>query len=138
MAFVKCNQDALFFAGPQLSKLLVVSTVDGRVLWEDPYDNYQLVIRSDGLYAISGPWGQNISRRFDPLTGEVLAQLPVGRRACTRPTGTCDSILFRAMGGSVRYDVASAATAMGLSDASSLPRRSDRSQWPTLLVALRV
>ncbi len=108
VAFMKCNEDALFFAGPQLSKLLVVSTEDGRVLWEDPYDNYQLVIRPEGLYAISGPWGKNVSRKFDPLTGEVLAELPVGRRACTRPTGTCDSILFRAMGGSVRYDVASA------------------------------
>ncbi len=107
VAFLKCNQDALFFAGPQVSKLLVVSASDGNILWEHPYDNYQLVIRPDGLYAISGPWGTNVSRRFEPLTGEVLAELPVGRRACTRPTGTCDSILFRAMGGSVRYDVTS-------------------------------
>ena len=31
----------------------------------------------------------------------------MGRRACTRPTATSDSILFRAMGGSIRFDLAS-------------------------------
>ncbi|MFH1881564.1 MAG: hypothetical protein ABIL62_02475 [Planctomycetota bacterium] len=67
-----------------------------------------MIIHSDALYAISGPWGNNLSKKFDPLTGEVLAELPIGRRACTRPTGTSDSILFRAMGGSVRFDLASA------------------------------
>ncbi|MHC4074737.1 MAG: hypothetical protein ACYTGS_22375, partial [Planctomycetota bacterium] len=81
---------------------------DGRILWQHPYDNFQLIIRDDGLYAISGPWGNNLSKKFDPLTGEILAELPTGRRACTRPTGTSDSILFRAMGGSIRLDLDSA------------------------------
>jgi outer membrane protein assembly factor BamB len=107
-AYLKCNDSALYFAGPQLGKLLAVSTEDGRILWQHPYDNFQLVIYSDALYAISGPWGNNVSKKFDPLTGEVLAELPTGRRACTRPTATSDSILFRAMGGSVRFDLASA------------------------------
>ncbi|MCZ6793017.1 MAG: PQQ-binding-like beta-propeller repeat protein [Planctomycetota bacterium] len=105
--YLKCSDKALYFAGPQMSKLLAVSAEDGRILWEDPYDNFQLIIRDDGLFAISGPWGNNQSKKFDPLTGDVLATLPTGRRACTRPTGTTDSILFRAMGGSVRFDVAS-------------------------------
>ncbi|UCG49956.1 MAG: PQQ-binding-like beta-propeller repeat protein, partial [Phycisphaerales bacterium] len=107
-AYLKCSDRALYFAGPQIEKLLAVSTEDGRILWQHPYDNFQLVIRPDGLYAISGPWGINVSKKFDPLTGEVLSELPTGRRACTRPTGTSDSILFRAMGGSIRFDVASA------------------------------
>ncbi len=107
-AYLKCSDRALYFAGPQIGKLLAVSTEDGRILWQHPYDNFQLVIRPDGLYAISGPWGINVSKKFDSLTGEVLAELPTGRRACTRPTGTSDSILFRAMGGSVRFDLASA------------------------------
>ena len=103
--YLKCSDKALYFAGPQMPKLLAVSTVDGRILWEDPYDNYQLVIHPDAVYAISGPWGKNVSRKLDPLTGDVLAELPTGRRACTRPTGTVDSILYRAMGGSVRFDI---------------------------------
>jgi outer membrane protein assembly factor BamB len=107
--YLKCSDKALYFAGPQLGKLLAVSTEDGRILWQHPYDNFQLIIHSDGLYAISGPWGNNLSKKFDPLTGEVLAEFATtGRRACTRPTSTSDSILFRAMGGSVRFDLASA------------------------------
>ncbi len=105
--YLKCSEDALYFAGPQIEKLLAVSAEDGRILWEHPYDNFQLIIHSDGLYAISGPWGTNLSKKFDPLTGEILAELPTGRRACTRATATCDSILYRAMGGSVRFDLAS-------------------------------
>jgi outer membrane protein assembly factor BamB len=104
--YLKCTDDALYFAGPQIERLLAVSTKDGRILWQHPYDNFQLVIRSDGLYGISGPWGTNESKKFARLTGEVLAELPTGRRACTRPTGTSDSILYRAMGGSVRFDLA--------------------------------
>ncbi len=106
--YMKCSDTALYFAGPQIGKLLAVSTQDGSILWEHPYDNFQLVLHSDGLYAISGPWANNLSKKFDPLTGEVLAEFPsTGRRACTRPTSTSDSILFRAMGGSVRFDLAS-------------------------------
>ncbi len=104
--YLKCSDDAIYFAGPQMPKLVAVSVEDGRILWEDPYDNYQLVIRPDAVYAISGPWGKNVSKKFHPLTGEVLAELPTGRRACTRPTGTADSILYRAMGGSIRFDLA--------------------------------
>jgi outer membrane protein assembly factor BamB len=97
----------LYFAGPQIGKLLAVSAEDGSVLWENGYNNFQLVLQDDGLYGISGSWGNNVSKKFDPLTGEVLAELPTGRAMCTRPTGTSDSVLFRAMGGSVRFDLAS-------------------------------
>lgn len=105
--YLRCDDNALFFAGPQVRKLLAVSAEDGSILWEDAYDNFQLVRRPDGLYAISGPWGNNVSKKFDPVTGEVLAEFAVGRRACTRPAATSDSILFRAMGGTVRFDLAS-------------------------------
>ena len=84
---MKCTDKALF-AGPQIGKLLAVAAEDGRILWEDPYDNYQLIIYPDGLYGISGPWANNVSKKFDPLTGEVLAEFDAGRRACTRPTAT--------------------------------------------------
>ncbi|NQT14247.1 MAG: PQQ-binding-like beta-propeller repeat protein, partial [Planctomycetes bacterium] len=108
--YLRSSDRALYFAGPQLEKLLALSTEDGRILWQHPYDNFQLILHPDALYAISGPWANNVSKKFDPLTGKVLAELPVGRRACTRPTATSDSILYRAMGGSIRFDLKSLAT----------------------------
>ncbi|MHC4355934.1 MAG: outer membrane protein assembly factor BamB family protein, partial [Planctomycetota bacterium] len=105
--YLKCSDDALYFAGPQIGKLLAVSAKDGKVLWSDPYDNFQLIIRDDELYAISGQNDLNSpSKKFDPLTGEVLALFDIGRRACTRPTGASDSIFYRARGGSTRFDLA--------------------------------
>ncbi len=105
IAYLKCSDQALYFAGPQLERTVAVSTADGSLLWTDPYDNYQLILHPKGLYGISGSWGINVSKKFDPLTGQVLAELPVGRRACTRPNATAGSILFRAMGGSIRFDL---------------------------------
>jgi len=105
--YLMCSEDALYFAGPQVGKLLAVSTKDGSILWENPFDNFQLVLRDDGLYGIGGPWRNNVSKKFDPLTGEILAELPFGRRACTRPNGSADAIFFRASGGTVRLDITS-------------------------------
>jgi outer membrane protein assembly factor BamB len=105
--FLKCSDKALYFAGPQINKLLAVSTEDGNVLWEHPYNNFQLVLREDGLYGLSGQNDMgNLSKKFDPLTGEVLADLVTGRRACSRPTGSIDGIFYRASGGSTRLDIA--------------------------------
>ncbi len=103
--FLKCSDRALYFSGPQVGKLLALSAEDGRVLWEDPYDNFQSILRPDGLYCISGPFDVKASKSFDPLTGKVLAKMDIGRRACSRPTGTMDAIFFRARGGSVRPDM---------------------------------
>ena len=60
--YLTCSEHVLYFAGPQLGKLLAVSTGDGRILWEHPYDNFQLIVQEDALYAISGPWGHNDRR----------------------------------------------------------------------------
>jgi outer membrane protein assembly factor BamB len=91
-------------------------------LWEHPYSNYQLVLREDGVIALSGQMGREVgmgafdlelskqtaaSRKFDPLTGEVLAEIDMGRRACTRPTGAIDAVFCRAQGGSTRLDTES-------------------------------
>jgi len=106
--YLKCSDKALYFAGPQVGKLVAVSAKNGDVLWANDYGNFQLVLRDDGLYGISG---QNdlgsLSKRFDPLTGVVLAELKTGRRSCTRPTGTLDAIFYRAREGSTRFDLAS-------------------------------
>ena len=105
--YLKCSDEALYFAGPQIGKLLAVSARDGSLLWENLYSNFQLVIRDDGLYALSGQIDQHPSKKFDPLTGRELARIDHSRRACTRPTGSADAIFFRASGGSVRLDLAS-------------------------------
>ena len=106
-AYLKCSDVALYFAGPMIGKLLAVSVEDGNVLWENPYSNFQLVIRNDGLYGISGEIDQHKSMKFDPISGEVLAEFDTIRRACTRPTGSLDAIFFRASGGTTRLDITS-------------------------------
>jgi len=105
--YLKCSDKALYFAGPPVGKLLVVSTEDGRILWEHPYSNFQLVLRGEELYGISGQIDNHPSMKFAALTGEVLSQINKSRRACTRPTGSADAIFFRAEDGSVRLDIAS-------------------------------
>ncbi len=105
--YLQCSDKALYFAGPQIGKLLAVWSQDGSILWENAYSNFQLVLRDDGLYGISGQIDKKPSKKFDPLTGRVLAEINNNRRACTRPTGSADAIFYRASGGSVRLDVAS-------------------------------
>jgi outer membrane protein assembly factor BamB len=105
-AYLKCSDRALYFSGPTFNKLLALSAEDGRLLWEHPYNNYQLVLLDDGLYALSGQIDDEPSRKFDPLSGKVLEELKLGRRACTRPTGALDAIFCRASGGSTRWDTA--------------------------------
>jgi len=105
--YLKCSDEALYFAGPPIRKLLAVSTKDGSILWENPYSNFQLVLRDDGLYGLSGQIDKHPTKKFDPLTGEVLAEIAMHRRACTRPNGSADAIFCRAEGGSIRLDAAS-------------------------------
>ena len=110
--FIKCNDRHLFFAGPQRTKMVAVSADDGEVVWQKPFGNYQLVLRDDALYAAGPQLGRD--RNVPPPpgikvalgTGEVLAKLPM-RRACTRASGSVDSLFYRTPGGTVRYDLAS-------------------------------
>jgi outer membrane protein assembly factor BamB len=98
--YIKCNERYLFFAGPQRQRLVVASTHDGSLLWTRQGGNLQLVLRDDGFYA-AGPEGAGTGWKLAYETGEVLATLPQ-RRACTRATGSLDSVFFRASGGTVR------------------------------------
>ncbi len=102
-AYVKCTDDALYFAGPQQTKLAAVSTKDGKLLWQYPEDgNFQLVLRRDALYAMGS---NHPSWKFDLLTGKQLLRLP-NRSACTRATGSIDRVFVRG-GGTRCWDVAS-------------------------------
>lgn len=104
-ALLRCSDQALYFAGPAMQRLVALSAVSGQPLWSHPYNNYQLILQGDSLYAISGQIDKEVSRRFNPLTGEILAELKINRRACTRPTASGDAIFFRADEGSVRLDL---------------------------------
>ncbi len=103
-AYAKCSDQALYFAGPTMGRLLALAAEDGRLLWSHPYNNYQIVIQEDGVYALSGQIDSEVSRKFEPLTGKILEEVKLGRRACTRPTGAIDAIFCRASGGSTRWD----------------------------------
>ena len=39
--YIKCNDELIFFAGPQRSRLVVASARDGKLLWQKERGNYQ-------------------------------------------------------------------------------------------------
>ena len=101
--FIKCNDEYILFAGPQRERLVVASAKDGGVLWCKEGGNLQMVLQEDGFYA-AGP--ATTGAKYSYKDGQVLARLP-NRRACTRATGSIDSIFFRTPGGTVRVETAS-------------------------------
>lgn len=101
--FIKCNDEHILFAGPQRSRLVVASTKDGKLVWQKQGGNLQLVLQEDGFYA-AGP--ATTGAKYAYRDGALLATLP-NRRACTRATGSIDSIFFRTPGGTVRVETAS-------------------------------
>ncbi|MEO1999711.1 MAG: PQQ-binding-like beta-propeller repeat protein, partial [Planctomycetaceae bacterium] len=103
-SYAKCNTRAIYFAGPQRKKLVAVSAEDGRLLWTHDDGNVQLVLRNDGLYAMGRV---STSKKFDYMTGKVLADLECFRGNCTRATGAVDSIFARGYRhtGTLRFDV---------------------------------
>lgn len=96
--YMKCSDRQLFFAGPQRSKMVVASALDGKLAWTHPDGNLQLVLRDDAIYA-AGPQSTGVRLHYDD--GSQLGTLPT-RRACTRATGCLDSIFYRTTGGTVR------------------------------------
>jgi len=111
--YLKCNVDYLVMAGPQRSKLVVISAADGKLLWENderqirsgriPYTFQHVLLRDDALYAALS---QDIIK-FDYATGRELGRFGVRRFDCTRINGTADGIFGRTTNGSVRLDLAS-------------------------------
>lgn len=112
-AYIKTDGRHIILAGPQRPNLVAISCKDGNVVWHKKGGNFQVVLRPDALYAI-GPQKtgnprkvqnkqESISYKIDYVTGEILNEF-THRRACTRATGSYDSIYFRASGGTIRYD----------------------------------
>jgi outer membrane protein assembly factor BamB len=108
--YLKCTDKALYFVGPQVGRLTAVSAEDGHLLWQYRVKDLQALIRDDGLYTI-GPQNSkdNVTKKLDPLTGDVLASYATRRRACTRTTGAADCIFFRGHEGTGRLDPESGA-----------------------------
>jgi outer membrane protein assembly factor BamB len=101
--FIKCTDRYIFFAGPQRKRLVAASTENGKLVWQKEPGNLQLVLRDEAIYAAGAE--KTCGLKLAYATGETLAELPA-RRACTRATGTVDSVFYRAEGGTVRLDMA--------------------------------
>jgi len=108
--YLKGNERFLFFAGPQRRRLVAARTADGTLAWQREGGNLLLVLRDDAIYA-AGPQGTGPNPDLESgvklayETGEVLGHLAM-RRACTRATGSIDSVFFRAAEGTLRIDTA--------------------------------
>lgn len=113
MIYVRCNDEYLFFSGPRMPRVVVVSTKDGKLAWQKDVPmvdggSVHLLLREDALYAIGFTGGDSsFSMEYD--TGNVLRHF-VGGRGCTAVTGSAGSIFYRAPGGTTRIDL-DAATA---------------------------
>jgi len=107
--YLRCSDEALYFAGPQVFDVTAVSTDDGRHLWTyRAQRNPHVLIRDDGLYIVGAGGLSGDTHKLDPLTGKTLASYPISRAGCTRATGAADCILFRGGGdGTIRLDAAS-------------------------------
>jgi outer membrane protein assembly factor BamB len=116
-AYAKATDQAIYFAGPQRKSVAAVSAGDGKLLWQMPGGNSQLVIRPDGVYAL-GEGHRNAAEssvKVHPTTGEILAKYP-SRDRCTRATGSAQYIFTRGgQGGSTAvFDVTSTQPGKGV------------------------
>jgi len=116
-SYAKATDKAVYFAGPQRTKVAAVSATDGKLLWEMPGGNTQLVLRDDVVYSLGeGTTNSAMSSyKLHPLTGEILSKFP-SRDRCTRATGSAQFIFTRGgKGGSTAaFDVTSSEPRMGL------------------------
>ena len=101
--YMKATDKVLMFAGSQRSALVAASVDDGKLLWRKKDGNFQLVLQPNAIYALGQQGGR--SYKLDYSTGNVLAEF-IGRRACTRATGTVDSVFCRGIEGTYRWDLA--------------------------------
>ena len=50
--YARASDKGVFFAGPQRTSLVAISSTDGGLLWHYPHGNFQLILRDDALYAM--------------------------------------------------------------------------------------
>ena len=128
-AYAKCSDDAIYFAGPTRTKLVAVSARDGKLLWQYPQGEFQLVLRDNTLYALGA---NQPSQKFNPLTGEVLGSLP-NRRAVRGPLALWIASLSAAAAMDVLLGHVLGEAVSAVAHASGLPRRRHRRGRTTVL-----
>ncbi len=91
-----CTDQSVFFAGRGRKNVVAIAAQDGKFLWSRPgaYNATNLLFQGGHLYAHIPS-----CTMIDPLTGQVIKDLGVGKRSCARFTGCPDSLFHR---GSVR------------------------------------
>jgi len=116
-AYMKCGENAIYFAGPQRPRLVAVDIKDGKLLWQRAGGNVQLVIHKDAVFALGEGLQNSVasSLMLQPVTGEVLATF-ASRDRCTRATGSVDCLFTRGgAGGSTSvFDTIGAEPNMGV------------------------
>ena len=116
-SYAKVTEKAIYFAGPQRTKIAAVSATDGKLLWEMPGGNSQLILRDDVVYALGEGSTNSVqsSYKLHPTTGEILARFQ-SRDRCTRATGSAQYIFTRGgKGGSTAaFDISSTQPNMGM------------------------
>ena len=109
-SYAKATEKAVYFAGPQRTKIAALSATDGKLLCEMPGGNSQLVLRDDVVYALGEGSTNSVqsSYKIHSTSGEILAKFP-SRDRCTRATGSAQFIFTRGgKGGSTAaFDVTS-------------------------------
>lgn len=103
-SYIKCDDRQIYFAGPQRARFVVASAEDGSLLWQKRQGNVQIVLREDGVYCAGPQLEDNEASAIYAYDGTPLGPLPI-RRACTRATGSIDSVFYRTTGGTVRFHV---------------------------------
>ncbi len=96
-SFLKCNEQYLFFSGPQRPNFVIASAEDGKLLYQQAGGYLHLVLRDDAVYATCQSFRTTAktSAKIAYGTWKTLASLPI-RRGCTRPTASTDCIFYRA------------------------------------------
>ena len=115
-SFIKVTGKMLYFAGPTQEKLVGVSAENGKLVFQHPQGNHQLIVRDDAVYALgAGHNNQGASLKLHPLTGEIIERFE-GRWNCTRATASSDFIFTRGGrgGGTSVFDIRSAKPKQGL------------------------
>ena len=99
--YLACDDERLYFAGPQRPNFIAVSQSDGKMLWQQPDGVRHVVAHPQGVFAITDIRNKIKSGRIDTSNGELLEEL-YPRRGCTRVTGSLDSLFLRARNGTIR------------------------------------
>ena len=135
--YMMASDKAVYFAGPQRTRLVAASTENGKLLWQYPHGNFGLVLRDEGLFAMGAPARANCSSRSRARSSPISSVF--GAIAPGRPARwTAFSPAGHEHGGTVPHWRGRSEVRADGPDAARLPRRRDRCQRAALLGPLDV